>query len=174
MSFLRTWASVVRLLLCCGPLAIGRFVMAFIVNAVKRVARGWSFAHVIEEGLERLTPRWADSNSSAAVANIGRQAWIFATLNHVLPSVVFRNAIHAMRAMRDHVPFASVASTRCGRASTEQRAGDRLFDAAIAAADPFRRVRFRDSRQSHEASKPLIGQVNNGWCHMRHSTLFGV
>ncbi len=155
------------------PFAIRRFVVAVVVDAVKRMTRGWAWTHIVIERLERLAPTLADSNSSASIARINVPAGILATLFHGFPGVVFRCAIHAVRGVGRPVPLGAVTTAGDDGPSPQQDARDGFFSAAVASANPLRGIRFGDSGESNQAAKPLICEIDDRWRHACHSTSCG-
>lgn len=167
-----TWTAIVRLLLSGGPFAVGRLVIAVIVDALQSVAR-WSLSHVVVERLERLTPTLADRDSTASIVDVSVPARIFATLFHGFPRVVFWRPVAAMFGVSDLVPFGAIAPAGHDRPSSQKNARDGFFSAAVASANPHRWVRFRDSREGNQAAKPLICEIDDRWRHACHSTSCG-
>lgn len=91
-------ARVVVLLDPRRPAHIARFVMAVVVDAIKRQVHRWTRADVRIEGGETLTPLLADLNTAAAVVLIFLGFGVVAPLQHVPPDGALRAQIHAVRA----------------------------------------------------------------------------
>ena len=84
------WASVLSLLLACGPSAIVRSVISVIIYTVKGMFRRGLFAHVGKEVLERILPTVTNTNAPASVSDIMYRFRVEASGFHELPRKILR------------------------------------------------------------------------------------
>ena len=91
-------SSVAVLLLLCSPTAIGLAVRPVIIYPVKLSVRKWTLAHVLLKLAEsiRALPRFADSDSSRAVAVIKLVAFVVTSAIHIEPRSIKRCSRTAM------------------------------------------------------------------------------
>lgn len=73
-----------------GPSTVLRRIRAIVVDTINRVTCRRFRSHIREEVSEGRTPPFTDDNTSAAISVKSLVAWVFATLDHVHPRVVFR------------------------------------------------------------------------------------
>ena len=97
---------VIRLRNYVSPAAVARLVVAFVVDAVKRVIRR-SRPHIGIEGLKRVAPAIAQANAATAVVLIAIRARVVATAFQRPPSLVFA----AIRAAMLRKPFLSAVTS---------------------------------------------------------------
>lgn len=87
--------AIERLFLASGPAAVPWFVVAVVVNAVKRQLMP-SWPHILTEVFESLpawcrsAPSFANGNPATAPIPVFGSVWIRTSLNHICPSVVDR------------------------------------------------------------------------------------
>jgi len=74
-----------------GPAAVSRFIVAVVVNAINRMTRRWTRAHVSKEFRERIAPLFANNYSLHPIAGIYGLISM-AARNHILPSFVFNRS----------------------------------------------------------------------------------
>ena len=99
-------STVIGLLTLGSPSAIVRLVITVIVDAVNRVRRRRTVAHVSEEVLERV-PSFADCDTSSSVISIGAIARVKTAVSQCSPSSIFSR----VRSMVSPCCFGSCAST---------------------------------------------------------------
>jgi hypothetical protein len=92
-------AAVCGLLLRRCPTAVLGRVRTIVIDAINRMADGRSFAHVLEECLEAITPAIAYCNSARAIFGIIASTRIQAAVLESLPSRVFNRVRHAVCAV---------------------------------------------------------------------------
>ena len=90
MCDVTVFPRVPGLLSGCSPSAVVRGIRAVVVNAVKRVFRGWSLTHVSEEGTKRIEPAGADEDAARAIAQERVVAWLGTSRLHTTPNIVLR------------------------------------------------------------------------------------
>lgn len=86
-------SSIVLLLFSSAPLAIIWFVVAVVVNPVKRVFATWLWPHVRQEVKKRLSPFCAYSYASSAVPMVSTGVRIVAACFHHFPRIVFNGCL---------------------------------------------------------------------------------
>lgn len=93
-------ALIVALLLRCSPFAIIRFVIAFIVDALKGVCAGRLAPHVGVEILKRFKPTVANCNPATSVPKVGFIFQVITSLLHTNPASVFTAFCQPMSLLR--------------------------------------------------------------------------
>lgn len=154
----QTRMAVKRLLFACGPSAICRFVMAVIVDAIKRVFIRRARSHVSVKRGERVQPLIADTNTAAAVVSPASRAWITATTVGAFPHVIFGAVAHVVsRASGD------TAKAPAGLRSVRQMAGrNPRTVAALTQAVPMPAASNPSRNKRRQTSEFLAGVVG-GW-----------
>jgi hypothetical protein len=92
----RVRASIAPLLGSRRPSAIGRSVVAFVVDTINRVMLRWTRTHVSIKGDERLTPFIADRNTTGTVEAIVAGCGRVAAIDHRGPDIVFSRPFSAV------------------------------------------------------------------------------
>lgn len=102
------------------PTAVRRLVVAINIDAINRMARRWSHAHVGKKCRETVAPTIAHADTPQPVICIAGRVGIFAAVDHATPTNVFSRPLAATimlarmavnhRSLRRQ--FASKASTR--------------------------------------------------------------
>lgn len=88
---------ILRLIFGCFPLAIAWFVIAVIIDAIKRMVYG-CFSHICEKLLKVITPLIADCDAATSVTVEMSGFRVIAAIFHAAPCVVgFVASRHAMR-----------------------------------------------------------------------------
>lgn len=108
-------ARVVVLHNASRPSHVAGFVVAVIVDAVKRQFRRWPLADVCEEGGKTLAPTFANLNASPAVIAERFLLLIVTARFHALPQLIFGAGAHAVFAETKKI----LASTRRRRADSQ-------------------------------------------------------
>lgn len=132
--------TVVCLFFGGRPAHVSGFVMAVVVDAIQRMIRGWSWAHIGQKGGEVLRPLATDADPPCAVALPRRVPRIATSLFHATPSPVFRSQHPTTRGPMTAEPASvavlnkAAARGRHPAAETGRRHNDR--PAAIALAVP--------------------------------------
>jgi hypothetical protein len=83
-------ASITHLFGPCGPAAVSGFIIAVVVDAVKRMLITGSRSHVSEEGAKIVLPSITDGNAPAAVMFKGFVVFVSASRFHLGPRSIFR------------------------------------------------------------------------------------
>lgn len=123
-------ALIIVLLLCRGPTAIVRAIVAIYVNSVERFSFGLK-SHIFEEILESF-PTLADSNSSAAIIRPRVLSRIFTSCTH-------RSVGFVKRVMRHTVsdsPSASKTAARFNFSAFQFTSSHNNFGSTIAKTKP--------------------------------------
>ncbi len=157
--------SVSRLFPYGCPTAILGRIACVIVDAIHRVLRGWTFAHVLEERLKGILPLRAHRNAAPTVSTIGNVLRIVAPLDNLLPSVVLRTVAHSVfesakpsNFLVDLFPVAAAALSM----STDQVCRRDCRDiSATATAQPSAAPEFPFYRfQRCQPSEFLVGEIS--------------
>ena len=125
------------------PLAIARFVIAFIINPINRVFRRGRISHIFIKCLKAVSPAIAHFYSTTSIAIKEITFRIFSTINHAAPSNIDFGLTFPVRA-------SSITNQLCLSASTisafsrYQITGlrNRLLCSASAFADPLGFIAF--------------------------------
>lgn len=128
--------SIALLLKVGSPSAIGRLVVAAVVDAVDRMLRGWPASHIGKERLIGVTPAFADSNSTAAVISKLLVMWRRAPLAQALPRYVFRSGAVSVSPAVDAAEFSSDATATARASSGQQVTKCDVLVSAVAATQP--------------------------------------
>jgi len=96
----------------CGPSAVGRFVVAIIVDPVKGMLNSRFAADVVKEVLKRSSPPVADGNPSSAIPLVPDCVWVVAPSVHTRPSQMFRCSAHSMCGVSGNQNIANKTATR--------------------------------------------------------------
>ncbi len=163
-------ATIPSLLVLCSPSAIGRLVIAVIVDAVNRHAF-WARSHVGNKLSEAVLPFVAHGNPAPAVVWIPLVALVKAARFHVRPDAVFGrdDAIptESMRklAVSDFQLVLCFKATAARSSSALERTGPRRCRfSAIAKASPVRLLRlFKSPSDNGKPSESLACQVLEIW-----------
>lgn len=169
-------SSIVRLLLCGRPAAIGLVVMAAVVDAIQGMIGGGTRTHVFEKCHKRCAPARADCDASAAVVLEHWRVGIFAALHHAFPRLIFTRLPHAMCGVHARVPFGAVASARLRLPAFQSGALHDFHGAALALATPTRLIAWESQRNAgncRQSAKSLSGQIDVFGRHAMNSTLLG-
>jgi hypothetical protein len=81
--------SVLSLFLARSPLAVAGFVVAVVVDTLKRIALGWHGSHVFKEISKRVGPTTADHDATSTIATEMREMRVQASTSHAGPATVF-------------------------------------------------------------------------------------
>jgi len=145
-------SSVSRLFFCDYPPAVVGRVAFFIVEAIQRVVRRGTSAHVFEKRLKGIFPACAHKNLAASVAVVAGILWIVATLNHSYPRPIFSGVTHSMLGI-------DTATASSMPAMQIPRKNDRDISANAAAA-PSATVEFVSGCfKDRESSEFLSGEI---------------
>ena len=142
------------------PAAVVWPIVFRIVDAVNRVLRGRTGAHVFEEALKRIIPLWTHGNAATSVAAVSRIIGIVAPPNHTSPNSMFWTLAHPVFGMAKACHF-FVEATTASRASVNQmaRSNDHGLSAS-AAAQPSDGLGFPSYRlQRRQSFEPLLGEI---------------
>ncbi len=146
------------------PAAIARFVVAIVVDPVKRMLGRRPPTNISEECLERLLPSVADADAPAAVMDPSAQFRVRATFAHLTPRLVFRRTAHSVSAAQAGNGF-TLETAATPMLPISEIAAMRSRDiSAIAMAEPNRlSADFLSTLDHREATKPHPGQINQWW-----------
>lgn len=126
-------ASLVDSLFASGsPSAIGRLVIAVIVDPVKRMCGCGPRSHVVGEGDVRVPPALAHGNASPAISGEAGVVRSFTSVDHVGPHPVVSLSRLTVRGASGGELFSVETTTRTGSGQVGRL--DRGFRAAFAAA----------------------------------------
>jgi hypothetical protein len=119
------------------PSHIARFVIAIVVDAIKRQI-SWTPTHIVEKQFKAVSPFLAYGNSSATVIMKVRISWICASLNHGAPNMIFRSwcIVPAVTMLPETDCHSLCPETTAALASSRTQADGiyQLFIATIASA----------------------------------------
>jgi hypothetical protein len=154
--------TIHRLFFGCGPSAIGRFVVAAIVDAVKAVPDR-SRSHISEKVYETISPSLTNCNAaSAPVFEIGG-AWIQAARFHSAPRLVFgafSPCCTPMYQMSVGGHF-TVDAAATGRVTVNKVAtGHSHLTPTITLTEPVNTVWMLGSKQHGESAKFAATEIN--------------
>lgn len=128
-----------RLLGPASPFAIIWAIWAIIVNTFDGVVF-WARPHVINEGLEVMSPTRAHDNAPATIVFERIYIFIFAPLLSHAPREIlsgnYSSRCSSMRSIVNAADFISKASTTFCESLSKALCFDRRFGAAIASAEP--------------------------------------
>lgn len=159
----RDLGVVKSLLFKSRPSAIGWFVVSFAIDAVKGHA-GRAFAHISQEGIERLPP-FADADAARSVSCESGLIGVRATRQHASPNAVgsrFCQAVAALRRAR-LCPLPLETATGFGSSHFKRCFGHGLLDAAVAHdlsvmdCVPLRVFSVSSFANDNESAEPLTG-----------------
>lgn len=130
------WSRIDSLLVCCGPSAVGRRVIAVVVSAIQR-ATGWTRTHAVIECRETALPLRADRNTSAAVVFILDVLRVPATLFHLIPESVLGDVSEAVLRVGFLSTFSMQTSTALRVQAAKRVSYHYVARAAIALTSPI-------------------------------------
>jgi len=127
----------------CGPSAIGRLVVAVVVNSVNRMARGWTSPHIEQEGLVGIAPLITDGYSTSAIVRKLFVGFVQAATSQTDPCPVLRCGFAVLRCIAvasawktGHSTFSAEASATACLLSSERITKGGALIAAVATATP--------------------------------------
>lgn len=155
---------VLTLLEGCRPSAIVGSIGTVIVDTLDRQSRR-RFAHILNKGLETITPALANRDAAAAVVLKSLVVRIETSLLHRRPAFEGARAAASMRASESAKLFSMEAFAANDLSADESVPANDLFGSAVAAAKPaspsvFIHVREADHGQPPEA---LTSDVSKLW-----------
>lgn len=156
-----TAGSFISCLLFCGrPATVLRRVALVVLDAVNRVMRAWTRAHVFEERLEGIFPARAHRNAATAVVAPAGIIEIIATLDHGSPSSILTALVHSVLGIAQPDPL-FVKATTASRGSINQstRTNDDGFPAGTAAQPSIASEFHSDWFDRRQLSELLIGEI---------------
>lgn len=110
-SCLTVFSGVCSLFFPSRPAAVSRFVVSIVVDAVERVAIRRFRSH-IRKKVRKCTPTIANRDAPTAVILPVPRAGIGASLNHSIPSTVFRPTLSAFVSAMYHPWHSTILSWR--------------------------------------------------------------
>ena len=134
----RALSPMSRLLFPGAPLAIARFVVAVIVDAIEGEPER-PLAHVREKSFERVAPTIADGDAATAVIAPVLMPGVKAALLHRIPTAIgWRGGAVRRMAMRQSGKIlAAKTSAACRMVRQQRNASNECFGSAIAPAGPI-------------------------------------
>ena len=156
---------VLALLFVGSPAAVRRRVVSVVVNALQRVARRRSLAHVGQEGLKGFTPPITHRYPSTTVPRPVVAPRVCASRDHAFPSSVFWRAALSMCASgyAASVPIQTPATQDV--ATTKRASSHDVFAAAVALAKPANLSISRAERpHDDQPTESLAAQVGAQAC----------
>lgn len=85
---------IIALFLTCGPSAIGRFVVAVVVDAVKSFP-GRTLAHVFEK-VPKVVPSVTNRDSATSVPSVSMMCFGVAPSAHLHPRIMGAGTMHVV------------------------------------------------------------------------------
>lgn len=162
-------ASVIRLLPCGCPAAISRFIVAVVVDAVKRVTATRSQPHVVVEVFKRVSPTVTNLDTTAAIIGVARITLVGTPRNQPVPRFVLGCSCQAM------LPFMMVTSATSCFPGDQARRGYGLLVAALAAAQPYRvliaviaQIAYYSQVAETPVEKIVPNRLGNGYNPVSH------
>lgn len=119
-----------------GPFTVIGRVAKIIVDALKRVVCGRTRTHIKDEIREGIPP-FTNPYSASAVIMVSTLRWVLTPLTHLLPSVVFRGAGHAVPSEPLALDLLKQASTGKGVAANQGIDGNMFYCSAVAETHPI-------------------------------------
>lgn len=151
---------IMYLLGLCSPTAIRRFVIAVVINSIKRPVDGL-WPHILQEVLKRRAPAFTHCNSTPAIAKPITTFGISTTLDHRRPGAILRRFVSDTV-----VPVAQAfLTTATSGVSTPQIIAlcHRLIAAVATANPPDFPAFFRCFSNDGKQSKSVGSKVEFGW-----------
>lgn len=125
------------LLVRSSPSAITNFVIATLVRiSINTVPDRWSFTHIFQKRLKRISPPFADLNAIRAIPLVVLIVAVVASSQHRSPRTVCRRRGFAMRGWAFLVQRVSKAATACASLAAKASTGYRSQSAAVASTVP--------------------------------------
>ena len=164
-------ASLVHaLLVACGPAAVVRFVVAVIVDAIQRVAWGWTLTHVSEER-RVVHPPATHGDASASVVGVVAVFRVQASAFHPIPDSSLLRHRSTLGVTVPEVPsrcdvWTETTATLCHSRAEVRPTNDGILP-AIAAAQPRRLFLPTggddgpDSAESGQPAEPSTSEVDH-------------
>lgn len=149
-------AAVASLLFRGCPSAVGRLVVAVVVDSVKCMLRGWSRPHISEE-VVKSQPSFANGDSSPTVTVVIWGAGVLTSSKHTAPRLVFWRPFTGLPVA---VSCGSAPATAFTATAFQKCSSNRLHYSTFTAAEPSRVVVCnRVKRKNRPATKLLSSQV---------------
>jgi len=158
----------------CSPSAVTRFVIAVVVNTVKRgVFR--SLPHISDEVFKRLSPSLADSNSASAIVGVSSGATAQAAANHSVPDSVDNTFGHPVGCASFTLGLDKKTSATANVPACERVAGHDFLPAAFAFALPKNQEVLVAANEPHnlEAAEFSASKVRRSCAEFRKRERFG-
>ena len=160
VSFLCLWEN---------PRTVRGRIAFVVIDPFNSMMRRWSGSHVSEKALERLTPVFADNNPSPSVVSIAFVLRVMASLDHCIPSAVFRgleaNTVVAVfgdtsqQVLPSETPTASLSSENLVRSDYKWLPA--ITDTMpIGRGVPFLCSQVASKRRDSQTTESLSGQVS--------------
>ena len=89
-------STISRLFFLCRPTTVCRAVWSVVVNSIERCA-SWAGFHVSIKGGKRLSPSFANVNTSSAIVLVAGMVWVSASLDHFRPYSIFRRSLPSVQ-----------------------------------------------------------------------------
>ena len=155
-------ALVAGLLTASGPPDVSWLVVAVVVDPVDGVLRSRSSANIFKKGFVAGAPTITDRDSAGTVPPVAVVSMVFATLDHVTPSIIFlRETEHSAFAVLQPNTLSSASTTY--RMATAKLLND--YDglrSTVALTEPSVTLAIcRETADSCQAAESLAGQVEH-------------
>lgn len=145
------------------PADITRFVMAVIVDAIKRVLGGWARADVRDERFERVLPLVTHANAATAVNVEITHVRVSAPLFGVAPRHVFGRVCESVSKAALPYEFVLMAAARFHGAANKMIRTWGAFRSAVASASNQRMATVRDALDYRQAIEALADGYRQRW-----------
>ena len=154
-------SSVVCLFSLGGPAYVTRFVVAVVVNALKRVSGRWPAPHVIQKRLEGSSPLLTDGNSTCPVSEVAIVPFFVASMVHCCPDRIFGCSCKSVLGVLPNHPLVMKTAARTGAAIFKAATSDHLTASTVALAKPHRSLSVIGlSRHYSQPTISMPGSVN--------------
>lgn len=168
---------IIHLFALSRPTAIIRFIVTVVVDAIKRMLFGGTFAHILKKVFKRLHPSVTNQDASAPVVRVDGFCGIVAPLFHFAPNIMgarVRLAVFVL--FGGHYFFAQTSTTarmsRCqvGRTDLRNRAANTFAPPSPRALSTFSEAQ---DRPTEEGLSRMI-RAHRIWQWLENDSIFGV
>lgn len=173
-------SAIVCLFSSCRPSAVAGLIIPVVVDAVNRVVKAWTLAHVVTKSIKRVEPSIADRYAAFTVAVKAGCQRAKTAVSHRLPRFV-GNAVAAT--VRDAPVFRNIdrktpatPASVANRFISQIRTCSKAFISAGASTSPNNKVIYVASRKRNdsEPAECLPGEVENSVVEFRTLKTFAM